>query len=327
MPSLSHRFCAAPMMDLSDRHCRYFWRQITRQALLYTEMVTCGALIHGDTERFLWFDPAEHPLALQVGGSDPQQLAQCARMAQQWGFDEINLNAGCPSDRVQAGRFGACLMAEPELVRDCLAAMLDACDIPVTIKHRIGIDDMDSTEHLYRFVETVAESGCRTFIVHARKAWLKGLSPKQNREVPPLNYASVYQLAKDFEQLEIVINGGIESIEQSQAHLEHVAGVMLGRAAYQNPWCLAEVDAGLFQQTAPSRNAGEVIEKMLPYIESQLVAGARLNHITRHMVGLFQGMPGARRYRRYLSEHSTLPGAGPEVLRTAAAQVKVLAAA
>lgn len=309
-------------MDLSDRHCRYFWRQFSGHALLYTEMVSCGALIHGDAPRFLQYDQAEHPLALQVGGSDPKQLASCARLAQQWGYDEINLNAGCPSDRVQAGRFGACLMAEPELVRDCLAAMLDAADIPVTIKHRIGIDELDSDEHLHHFVKTVADSGCRTFIVHARKAWLKGLSPKQNREVPPLQYERVFQLKQAFPGLELVINGGIDSVQQSHELLQHVDGVMLGRAAYQNPGCLDQVDTLLFDSQAPCPSSLDVVTRMLPYIETQLSMGCRLNQITRHMTGLFQGTPGARRYRRYLSEHATQPGAGAEVLMAAVAELQ-----
>ena len=326
MKTLTHRFCLAPMMDLSDRHCRYFWRQLTREALLYTEMVTCGALLHGDARRFLQFDPAEHPVALQLGGSDPNQLARCARMAQEWGYNEINLNAGCPSDRVRAGRFGACLMAEPELVRDCLAAMLDAVDIPVTLKHRTGIDDLDSWEQLCHFVGTAAASGCRTFIVHARKAWLRGLSPKQNRDIPPLQYDTVFRLKREFRELEIVINGGIESVHQSQQLLQQVDGVMLGRAAYQNPGCLAQVDKELFGSNAPTCNHFAVVERMLPYIDTQLANGSRLNHITRHMTGLFQGIPGARRYRRYLSEHACLPGAGSEVLLEATAQLLLASA-
>ena len=321
MQAISRRFCAAPMMDWSDRHCRFFWRQISRQALLYTEMVTCGALIHGDRERFLNFNAEEHPVALQLGGSNPTELVQCAQLAQQWGYDEVNLNAGCPSDRVQSGRFGACLMAEPELVRDCLAAMIDACDIPVTIKHRTGIDHQDSYDELLQFITTVAESGVSSFIIHARKAWLHGLSPKQNRDLPPLQYDWVYQLKQELPALEIIINGGIESLAQSQVHLAHVDGVMLGRAAYHKPWCLAQVDPLLFEQEAPSHSEMEVVQRMIPYIETELTHGARLNHITRHMLGLFQAVPGARAYRRYLSEHATQPGAGPEVLLQAVEQV------
>lgn len=321
MQAISRRFCTAPMLDWSDRHCRFFWRQISRQALLYTEMVTCGALIHGDRERFLNFNAEEHPVALQLGGSNPTELAQCAQLAQQWGFDEVNLNVGCPSDRVQSGRFGACLMAEPELVRDCLAAMIDACDIPVTIKHRTGIDHQDSYDELFQFITNVAESGTSSFIIHARKAWLHGLSPKQNRDLPPLQYDWVYQLKQQLPALEIIINGGIESLAQSQVHLAHVDGVMLGRAAYHKPWCLAQVDPLLFGQEAPSHSEIEVVQRMIPYIETELTRGARLNHITRHMLGLFQSVPGARAYRRYLSEHATQPGAGPEVLLQAVEQV------
>ena len=319
--TLNHRFCIAPMLDWSDRHCRYFWRQFSRQALLYTEMVTCGALLHGDTERFLRYHPEEHPLALQLGGSNPAELAQCARLAQQWAYDEVNLNVGCPSDRVQSGRFGACLMAEPERVRDCLASMREACDIPVSIKHRTGIDQQDSYEELCHFIGTVAESGVQIFIVHARKAWLHGLSPKQNRDLPPLQYQWVYQLKRDFPELEIIINGGIETIAQCEAHLAHVDGVMLGRAAYQNPWCLAGVDPRLYHRTAPSQSPTDVVQRMIPYIDAQLAQGSRLNHITRHMMGLFQGVPGARAYRRYLSEHATQAGAGSEVLLRAAAEL------
>jgi tRNA-dihydrouridine synthase A len=309
------------MMDWSDRHCRFFWRQISRQALLYTEMVTCGALIHGDRERFLNFNREEHPVALQLGGSNATELAQCAQLAQQWGYDEVNLNVGCPSDRVQSGRFGACLMAEPKLVRDFLAAMVAACDIPVTIKHRTGIDHQDSYGELLQFIDTAAESGAHSFIIHARKAWLQGLSPKQNRDLPPLQYDWVYQVKQHFPALEIIINGGIESLAESQVHLAHVDGVMLGRAAYHKPWCLAQVDPLLFEQQAPSQSEVEVVQRMIPYIEAELTRGGRLNHITRHMLGLFQGVPGARAYRRYLSEHATQPGAGPEVLLQAVEQV------
>ncbi len=321
MPSVAHRLCIAPMMDWSDRHCRYFWRQITRQAMLYTEMVTTGALLHGDRERFLQFNPAEHPVALQLGGSDPRELADCARLAASQGYDEVNLNVGCPSDRVQSGRFGACLMAEPERVRNCLSAMVDACSIPVTIKHRTGIDRQDSYEELASFVAVVRESGVRTFIIHARKAWLSGLSPRQNREVPPLMYDWVYALKRDFPELEIIINGGIESVAQAAAHLEQVDGAMLGRAAYHNPWCLAPVDPQLYGRTAPSQSQVEAVMRMIPYIEDELSRGGRLNHITRHMMGMFKGLSGARAYRRYLSEHASKPGAGNEVLLSALAHI------
>ncbi len=311
------RFCIAPMMDWSDRHCRYFWRLLTRHARLYTEMVTTGALIHGDRERFLDYHAVEHPVALQLGGSDPQELARCARWAQQWQYDEVNLNCGCPSDRVQSGMFGACLMAHPARVAAGVAAMREACDLAVTVKHRIGIDHMESYAELRDFVGTVAAAGCEVFIVHARKAWLQGLSPKENREVPPLNYPWVYRLKQDFPDLQIVVNGGIQSLEETESHLANCDGVMLGREAYQNPWRLAEVDARLFgdERIASSREA--VIETLLPYVEQQLARGAHLNHITRHILGLFQGVPGARKFRRHLSENAYKPAADADVLRHA----------
>jgi len=317
----SHRFCIAPMMDWSDHHCRYFWRLLTRQALLYTEMVTTGALIHGDRERFLHFNPAEHPVALQLGGSDPGDLARCARWAEDWGYDEVNLNCGCPSDRVQSGMFGACLMAHPGLVADCVRAMRDACSIPVTVKHRIGIDQMESYQELLDFIATVADGGCEVFIVHARKAWLKGLSPKENREIPPLNYPWVYRLKADLPRLTIVINGGIQTLTQCHEHLEFVDGVMIGREAYQNPWSLATVDSALFAVEDPAHSREEVAARLLPYVERQLAGGAHLNHITRHILGLFQGVPGARRFRRHLSENAYRREAGLEVLVQALAEV------
>jgi tRNA-dihydrouridine synthase A len=307
-------------MDWTDRHCRRFWRVLTRRARVYTEMVTTGALLHGDVERHLRFNDEEHPVALQLGGAAPEELAQCAALGEQWGYDEINLNCGCPSDRVQNGRFGACLMAEPTLVRDCVAAMRAACDIPVTVKHRIGIDHQECYSELVNFVGTVAEGGAEVFIVHARKAWLQGLSPKENREVPPLNYPWVNQLKRDFPDLTIVINGGIETLDACEQHLEHVDGVMLGRAAYQNPWLLSEVDARLFEATASVGSTREdAIETMLPYIEEQLSDGARLHHVTRHMLGLYQGQYGGRQYRRHLSEHAYKTEAGLETLLEAAA--------
>ncbi|MGL6159443.1 tRNA dihydrouridine(20/20a) synthase DusA [Microbulbifer sp.] len=317
MPShFSHRFCTAPLMDWSDRHCRYMWRLFSRRALLYTEMVTTGAILHGDRERHLQFDTVEQPLALQVGGSDPRELAECARIAEQWGYSEVNLNCGCPSDRVQSGRFGACLMAEPELVAQGLAAMRDAVSIPITVKHRIGIDDMEDYAGLTRFVEAQAGVGVTTFIVHARKAWLNGLSPKENREIPPLDHPMVHRLKRDYPQLEIVLNGGINTMDECRHHLQRLDGVMLGRAAYQNPALLARVDSELFGE-APGPTAAEVAERLLPYIERELGRGARLNHISRHMLGLFQGLPGARRFRRHLSEHAHKSGAGPEVVEQA----------
>jgi tRNA-dihydrouridine synthase A len=316
--TLDRRFAIAPMMDWSDHNCRYFWRLLTRRALLYTEMVTTGALIHGDRERFLHYNPEEHPVALQLGGSDPDELARCARWAQDWGYDEVNLNCGCPSDRVQSGRFGACLMGEPGLVADCVAAMLDSCDIPVTVKHRIGIDQMESYDELVGFLEPIAAAGCRVFIVHARKAWLQGLSPRENREIPPLNYPWVYRLKRDFPNLTIVLNGGIQSLEECQAHLEHVDGVMLGREAYQNPWLLARVDEVLFGAPEnPAASRDEVVRALLPYTERQLAQGGRLNHITRHILGLYQGVPGARKFRRHLSENAYREDAGLEVLQDA----------
>jgi tRNA-dihydrouridine synthase A len=319
---LDRRFSIAPMMDWSDRHCRFFWRLLTRQALLYTEMVTTGALIHGDRERFLAFNPEEHPVALQLGGSNPADLATCARWAEQWGYDEVNLNCGCPSDRVQSGTFGACLMGQPALVGDCVKAMRDACSLPVTVKHRIGIDDMESYEQMLHFVDTVAGAGCEVFIVHARKAWLQGLSPKENREIPPLNYPWVYRLKAERPELTIVINGGIQTLDQCEEHLAHVDGVMLGREAYQNPWLLAEVDSRLYGEDKTVRARDDIMAQLLPYVERQLAAGAKLNHVTRHILGLYQGVPGARKFRRHLSENAFRTDAGPDVLKQAIALVR-----
>ena len=316
----SHRFCTAPLMDWSDRHCRYMWRLLTKNAVLYSEMVTTGAILFGDQPQHLDFNAEEQPVALQLGGSNPGDLARCARIAEEWGYSEVNLNCGCPSDRVQSGRFGACLMAEPDLVAECLSAMRAAVSIPVTVKHRIGIDDMEDYAGLTRFVETQANAGIHTFIVHARKAWLNGLSPKENREIPPLNYDMVYQLKRDYPQLEIVLNGGINSIEECRQHLEQLDGVMLGRAAYQTPALLAEVDSALFGG-APGPTPAQVVEQMLPYIERELSRGGRLNYISRHMLGLFQGVPGARRFRRHLSENAHKDGAGPEVMEQALSMV------
>uniref|UniRef100_UPI0038CC0A55 tRNA dihydrouridine(20/20a) synthase DusA n=1 Tax=Kineobactrum salinum TaxID=2708301 RepID=UPI0038CC0A55 len=311
------RFCVAPMMNWSDRHCRYFWRLLSARARLYTEMVTTGALIHGDRERFMRFDSQEQPLALQLGGSDPGELARCAQWAERRGYDEVNLNCGCPSDRVQSGMFGACLMARPALVAECVAAMREACQIPVTVKHRIGIDAMESYQELVDFVGTVAAAGCRVFIVHARKAWLRGLSPRENREVPPLNYPWVYRLKQDFPELVIVINGGIQSLDSAAAHLLQTDGVMLGREAYQNPWLLADVDRRLFAQANPLASRQQAIADMLPYAAQQQSLGVPINHITRHLLGLYQGVPGARQFRRHISERAHLPGAGIEVLEHA----------
>lgn len=305
------------MLDWTDRHCRFFLRQITRRTLLYTEMVTTGALLHQPPSRFLEFDPQEHPLALQLGGSDPADLATCARLGAEWGYDELNLNVGCPSDRVQNGRFGACLMAEPERVAECVAAMREATSIPVTVKHRIGIDDRDSYEELQRFVGVVATAGCDAFIVHARKAWLKGLSPKQNREVPPLRYEIVHQLSRDFPGQRFVINGGFKTLTQVETQLTALDGVMIGREAYTNPWLLADVDRRIFgdQGTPPTR--ASVVSSMLPYIAEARRQGTPVNRITRHMLGLFQGQPRARAWRRHLSEHAHRPTAGIEVVARA----------
>ena len=317
MIPLEHKFCVAPMMDWTDRHCRFFHRLLVRRALLYTEMVTAEAVLHGDRGRLLGFSAAEHPVALQLGGSGPAKLAEAAAIGADFGYDEINLNVGCPSDRVQEGRFGACLMAEPELVADCVAAMQVRVAVPVTVKCRIGIDDQDSEADLERFVSAVAGAGCRTFMVHARKAWLQGLSPKENREVPPLDYGRVYRLKAAHPELEIVINGGIGSLAEAEAHLAHVDGVALGRAAYQNPYLLAEVDRRLLgaATTPPSRR--EAIEALLPYAERHVRAGGRLNNIVRHILGLYHGQPRARAFRRHLSERAPREGAGADVLREA----------
>jgi tRNA-dihydrouridine synthase A len=311
------RFCVAPMMDATDRHCRYFLRQLTRHALLYTEMVTAAAVLHAAREPLLGFDPAEQPVALQLGGSDPAQMAQCAPIAEDMGYVEVNINVGCPSERVRDGRFGACLMAQPALVGECVAAMRARTRLPVTVKTRIGIDDADSYEHLAHFVDTVAAGGCNTFIVHARKAWLSGLSPRENREIPPLRHALVYRLAREHPALEIVINGGITTLAQCREHLQHVHGVMLGREPYRNPYLLADVDRVLFgaAHSPPTREA--VVEIMADYAARRHAAGDALHRITRHLLGLYQQQPGARAWRRHLSEQANRPGAGPGLLRDA----------
>ena len=309
------------MIEWTDRHCRFFHRLLSARALLYTEMVTADAVIHGDRQRLIGFSPEEHPVAIQLGGSDPARLAEAARIAEGFGYREINLNIGCPSERVQSGCFGAALMAEPDLVGECVAAMGAAVSVPVTVKCRIGIDDQDGEGALDRFVDTVAATGCRTFMVHARKAWLEGLSPKQNRDVPPLDYERVYRLKARREDLVIVLNGGIADLDQAEAHLTRVDGVMLGRAAYQSPWRLAEVDRLLFADAAPAPEPAEIVERIIPYIEREMARGMRLHQVTRHMVGLFQGIPGARAWRRVLSEQGVRPDAGVEVLRAALAEV------
>jgi tRNA-dihydrouridine synthase A len=309
------------MMDWTDRHCRFFHRLLTRRSLLYTEMLTTGAVLHGDRSRLLRFDATEHPLALQLGGSDPGALAACARIGADLGFDEINLNAGCPSDRVQDGRFGACLMAEPALVGDCVAAMKAAVAIPVTVKCRIGIDDQDQEAALDAFAQSVVAAGVDALIVHARKAWLKGLSPKENRDVPPLDYQRVYRLKAAHPRLPVVINGGIRSLEEARSHLAHVDGVMMGRAAYQEPWRLIAVDPEVFGEDAPFLSPGEAAAALVPYIERELGQGTRLHAITRHLHGLFRAVPGARAFRRRLAEAATEPGAGAGVLLAALALV------
>ncbi len=300
------------MMDWTDRHCRFFHRLLSPHALLYTEMVTAPAVLHGDRARLLGFDPAEHPVALQLGGADPTELAAAARVGESQGYDEINLNVGCPSDRVQSGRFGACLMREPALVADCVAAMRAAVAIPVTVKCRLGVDEQDEYEDLQRFVETVRATGCTVFVVHARKAWLEGLSPKENREVPPLNYARVYRLKRDFPELTIIVNGGIASVADVHEHVRHVDGVMLGRTAYHEPYRLAEIEHEIFGTPLPDRDA--VLAALEPYVDAHLARGDRLQHITRHVLGLYQGLPGARAFRRTLSERAHRADAGYEVI-------------
>lgn len=317
----SNRFSVAPMLDWTDRHCRYFHRLLSRQTLLYTEMVTTGAIIHGRGD-FLKYSDEEHPVALQLGGSNPNDLAHCAKLAQERGYDEVNLNVGCPSDRVQNGRFGACLMGEAELVAECVSAMKAEVSIPVTVKTRIGIDDQDSYEFLTNFVRIVSEKGgCEQFTIHARKAWLSGLSPKENREIPPLDYPRAYQIKQDFPHLSIAVNGGVKTLEQAKDHLQHLDGVMVGREAYQNPYLLAHIDQEIFGLDTPVKKRSQVVREMLPYIEFQLANGASLGHISRHMIGLFQNMTGARQWRRYISENAHKPGAGVEVIEAALAKI------
>ncbi len=305
------------MMEWTDRHCRFFLRQLSHHTLLYTEMVTTGALLHGDPGRLLQFDPAEHPVALQLGGSQPGELAESARLGEVHGYDEINLNLGCPSNRVQSGRFGACLMAEPERVAACISSMRRAVDVPVSVKTRIGIDAQDTYEHLHGFVDRLAQAGCAIFIVHARKAILKGLSPRENRSIPPLRYEYVYRLKQDFPGLEVIINGGVSSLDDAETHLAHVDGIMLGREAYHNPYLLADADGRFFNASRPLPTRAGIVQQMLPYIERELQAGCELKHITRHMLGLFQGVPGARAWRRQLSNAGPRTGAGTEVLLAA----------
>lgn len=314
---LDRRVTVAPMMDWTDRYCRNLHRVISRHAVLYTEMVTTGAIRHGDRDRHLGFDTAEHPLAVQLGGSEPQELAESAEIAEQYGYDEINLNVGCPSDRVQSGKFGACLMAEPKLVAECVAAIQARVKIPVTVKCRIGIDEQDDWLDLENFVRIVADTGCETFIIHARKAWLKGLSPKENREVPPLRYDIAAKVKQDFPQLEILLNGGIKTLDEIRDHLQVFDGVMIGREAYQNPYLLASIDRDIYGADVEPKSRERVIEEYLPFIERELANGTPLNRMTRHMLGLFHGMPGGRRWRRTISEQAPKKGAGTEVLRAA----------
>jgi tRNA-dihydrouridine synthase A len=317
----SWRFSVAPMMDWSDRHCRFFHRLLTRHALLYTEMVTTGAVLRGDRERLIGFDPAEQPVALQLGGSDPAALARCARIGADFGYVEINLNAGCPSDRVQEGRFGACLMAEPALVADCVAAMKAAVSIPVTVKCRIGIDDQDPEVALENFAASVEAARADALIVHARKAWLAGLSPRENRDIPPLDYDLVFRLKSAHPNLPVLLNGGVATVEAAREHLAKVDGVMMGRAAYQEPWRLLVVDPLLFGEPAAFASAKAAVETLMPYIERELSRGARLHSITRHLHGLFHAVPGARAFRRHLATAAVKPGACAEVLAEALALV------
>ena len=317
---LDRRFCIAPMMEWTDRHCRAFHRQLTRRALLYTEMVTTGAVLHGDRERLICLDPSEQPVALQLGGSDPKALAQCARIAEDFGYAEVNLNVGCPSDRVQEGRFGACLMAEPALVGECVAAMKAAVTLPITVKCRIGIDEQDPEQALEAMTSAVERAGVAALIVHARKAWLSGLSPRENRDIPPLDYPLVYRLKQAHQQLPIIINGGIATLEAAQTHLAHVDGVMMGRAAYQEPWRLLVLDP-LFGEAAPHDTMKQAIAALFPYIDRELRRGVRLHSIARHLHGAFHAVPGARAYRRHLATLAVKPDASVAVLADALALV------
>ncbi|UNK48800.1 tRNA dihydrouridine(20/20a) synthase DusA [Lysobacter sp. S4-A87] len=324
IPPLQLRLSVAPMMDWTDSHCRVFHRLLAPHARLYTEMVHANAVIHGDRPRLLAMDPIEHPVALQLGGSEPELLAQAARIGAEWGFDEVNLNCGCPSDRVQAGRFGACLMREPQLVADSVAAMVASCDVPVTVKCRLGVDDDHDWDHFLSFIDTVADAGCRMFVIHARNAWLKGLSPKENREVPPLRYDWAYQLKRERPQLQIVVNGGIASQAEATAHLEHTDGAMLGRAAYHDPYLLHQLDVAWFGGEVRSR--AELLRSMRPYIEDQLARGVYLKHITRHLLGLFAGERGGRAFRQVLSEGAHKPGADWSLIEQALALTESFAA-
>ncbi len=321
MTQPNHIFSIAPMMEWTDRHDRFFLRLISSRALLYTEMLTTGAIIHGDRERLLGFDASEHPVAVQLGGSEPDALAEASRIAEGFGYDEINLNVGCPSDRVQSGRFGACLMREPGLVADCVAAMRKAVAIPITVKCRIGVDEQDPDIALPVLARQVRDAGCETLVVHARKAWLDGLSPKENRDVPPLEYERAYALKAAMPEMEIIVNGGILTLDEAATHLDHVDGVMLGRAAYQTPWVLADVDRRFYGDKSPTSTRHEVLERFLPYVERELSGGTHLHAMSRHILGLFQGVPGARAFRRHISENAPRKDAGVEVIRDAMALV------
>ncbi|HSW14676.1 MAG TPA: tRNA dihydrouridine(20/20a) synthase DusA [Solimonas sp.] len=321
MIDYNHKFCVAPMMDWTDRHCRFFLRLMSKHARLYTEMVTTGAIIHGDRDRFLRFDPTEQPVALQLGGSEADALARCAAIGTAYGYDEINLNCGCPSDRVQEGRFGACLMKEPERVAAAVAAMRRETHVPVTVKTRIGVDDSEDYAFLKQFIETVAAAGCEIFIVHARKAWLQGLSPKENREIPPLQYEVVHRLKREFPQLTIVLNGGLKTLEACNEQMQELDGVMLGREVYENPYLMTAVDPLIYGDAHAALSRHEVLENLLGYVERELALGGQLNHISRHILGLFRGQPGGRAFRRVISQNATRPGAGAEVLRAALAEI------
>ena len=318
--SISHKFSIAPMLDWTDRHCRYFYRVMSKQTVLYTEMVTTGAILHGKGN-YLAYNDEEHPLVLQLGGSDVNAMTECAKIAEQQGYDEININVGCPSDRVQNGKFGACLMAEPQLVADCVASMQNVTKIPTTVKSRIGIDDLDSYEFLHQFLTTVSAAGCQHFIIHARKAWLSGLSPKQNRDIPPLDYQRVYQIKQDFPNIDISINGGITTFAQANEHMQHINGVMIGREVYQNPYMLTEADNEIWQANSEVKSRQVVLNEMIEYVDHHVANGGRAWHVARHMLGLCNGLAGAKQFRRYLSENANGENVGGEVLQQAFAKV------
>lgn len=318
----NRRFCVAPMLDWTDRHERYLLRLISKHALLYSEMVTTGALIHGDIERHLQYNTEEHPIALQLGGSNPKDMASCAKLAEDYGYDEVNINVGCPSDRVQHGAFGACLMAEAKLVAENVSAMRDVVNIPITVKNRIAIDEMPEYETLHNFLTIVSEAGCRTFIIHARKAWLKGLSPKQNRDIPPLNYELVYQMKREFPELEIIINGGIKTIEECKQHLTQIDGIMMGREVYHNPFIMSDIDQQLYNDaTTIKQSEFDILNHYIDYMQEQLKQGVYLKHMSRHLLGLFSGKPGAKAWRRHISENAYKPESGIEIIQQAASYI------